>query len=83
MLLRLVAFFSQNSISSSGPGCVPDLRTCSGSSFSTFLICRVHVTTAVSSTCTRSLSFDARSTEESSTGGSGSSVFPWIWPMVT
>ena len=80
---RWRALSAQNLSSANGPGCELFLSTISGSSLSTFLICLVQRTTAVSSTYTRSLSLVARSAEGSSIGGSGRSVSPLVWPMVT
>ena len=54
MALRLPALERQNSISTSGVGWRPALSSDSGSCFSTFLICFVHVMTAPSSRWTRS-----------------------------
>lgn len=61
------------------------LRAASGSAFKTVLICRVHVTTALSKMWTLSLSFSkfVSCAAAESVGGKGSSVWPLVWPIVT
>jgi len=81
MEFRLAARSAQKSSSTSGPGNAPfSFSGASGSPLSTALICFVHVTTADSRMCTRSLSVGPL--PSSAPSGSGSSVLPLVWPIV-
>ena len=81
MAFRFAALTFQKAISTSGVGLRPSLSAASGSALSTCLICLVHVMTASSSRCTRSLVVSAPAVAASS-GGSGRQVSPRVRPTV-
>mmetsp|Transcript_33252 Transcript_33252/g.87961 ORF Transcript_33252/g.87961 Transcript_33252/m.87961 type:complete len:201 (-) Transcript_33252:442-1044(-) len=92
MAFRFVDLFFQNCSSALGSAFLPSLRSISGSCLRTWRICFVHVMTAPSRTCTRSLLPAAAVAPpppppplmgSASLGGCGSSVWPFMRPTVT